>query len=357
MMLLFQNFDSSGVKQWSKILGGAGLEPNSITIDSNSNLYIAGQTSSNPFDGQATNGASDAFVSKFDSSGIKQWSMIIGGAGIDQANSITIDSNSNLYIAGFTLSNPFDGQATSGTKDAFVSKILTICDISCNDCTISSTNCSSCASNYYKILTNSFPTQCFNIIPSYGYILNNSSYQLCTSYCSGNPVEVTDNLGFKYCDCQCPVNKVNESFVCKASCQNIINHNNNGICEPCSNGYNAHNQSCVASCPVGYLAVSDISNNQYCDTSCPLGLVEEDNICKASCENRGYIKNSQDICNFCSDSKFLLNNACVSECPVKYAKNINFHDCELCTEPLYAYNGKCVTDSECSNLQLLIHLH
>ncbi len=67
-------------------------------------MYIAGYTRSNSFDGQSTNanGLYDVFITKSDSSGINQWSKTLGGIGDDYVIAITIDSNSNLYIAGYT---------------------------------------------------------------------------------------------------------------------------------------------------------------------------------------------------------------------------------------------------------------
>jgi hypothetical protein len=348
--------NSNGVVQWAKTIGGALADNgNAITLDSSSNLYITGNTISNPFDNQATNGGFDVFILKFNSSGIKEWTKVIGGQGSDEATAITIDSSSNLYIAGSTSSNPFDGQVTNGNNDAYILTIpQLICDISCNGCSITSLNCLLCSSNYYKISTVSFPTQCYNAIPSYGYIFNNNSYQLCTTYCSRVPLEVINDLGYKYCDCQCPLNQVEENLICKASCQNIVNYNNSGICEPCTTGSKAHNQICFSECPNGFLAVTDINSNQYCDTSCPVGEIVEDGICKASCQNRGYIVNSQGICDFCENSNFLLNNMCISECPAEYVSNSEFHDCELCSQPLFAYNSKCVPDSECSISSILV---
>jgi hypothetical protein len=342
-------FDSSGVKQWAKLFGGTATdEAYAITIDSNNYLHITGNTSSNPFDGQTTNGGG-AFVSKFDSNGIKQTTILIQGLATPFGG-ITLDSSSNLYIAGYTASNPFDGQPTYGINDTFISKIAIICDVSCFNCSTSSNNCILCSSNYFKIVTQAFPTQCYNKAPTYGYMLNNSSYKLCTAYCSYNPVEVTDNFGYKYCDCQCPINQILENSICKSSCQNKINFNNNGICEPCTPGTKAHNQQCVSNCPNGFVEVTDINSNQYCDTTCPVEEVIEDNICKASCQNI-FNFNNNGICEPCTPGTKTYNQLCVSNCPNGYlvvTNNISNQYCDAFC-PLGEVNETNICKASCQN--------
>ena len=169
-------FDSSGVRQWTKTLGGSTLDLYyAIVLDSNSNIYATGYTDSNPIDGQIPIGGTDVLLSMYNSSGVKQYTQIFGGSGSEYVYGLAIDSESSLFVAGYTNSNPFDGQATSAGNNAFITKIIK-CDISCGSCLVTSNNCTSCSPNYYKILTSSFPTQCYNQIPSYGYILNSNSY-------------------------------------------------------------------------------------------------------------------------------------------------------------------------------------
>ena len=116
-------FDSLGVKQWTKTIGGTNLDiAQSIAVDSNSNSYIAGYSASNPFDGIASKGSNDAFIAKYDSTGAKQWSKMVGGTGNDRAYGVAVDSSFNSYITGYAASNPFDGIATIGGNDVFISK-------------------------------------------------------------------------------------------------------------------------------------------------------------------------------------------------------------------------------------------
>jgi hypothetical protein len=92
-------YDSSGVRKWTRLLGtslddvGAG-----IAVDSNDNVYITGYTYGN-LDGHINSGSSDAFIAKYDSAGNKIWVYLIGTAGADDSAGIAIDSGGHIYIA------------------------------------------------------------------------------------------------------------------------------------------------------------------------------------------------------------------------------------------------------------------
>lgn len=73
--------------------------------------------------------AGDAFVAKFNLSGIRQWSTLLGGTGFDQATDLAADSNGNTYVGGYTLSTDFPTTAgalqpaNSGGTDGFIAKL------------------------------------------------------------------------------------------------------------------------------------------------------------------------------------------------------------------------------------------
>jgi hypothetical protein len=106
-------FNSSGVKQWGTYFGGAssgasGMEKGlSCATDALGNVYMVGQTPSTS--GIATTGAHqtiygggscDAFLVKFNSSGVMQWGTYYGGAGVDIGYSCATDASGNVYMAG-----------------------------------------------------------------------------------------------------------------------------------------------------------------------------------------------------------------------------------------------------------------
>ena len=54
---------------------------------------------------------------------IKQWSKIWGSVNYDYGCGVSVDSNRNCYVAGYTR-GAFDGQANAGNNDIFLSKFV-----------------------------------------------------------------------------------------------------------------------------------------------------------------------------------------------------------------------------------------
>ncbi|MDA7744752.1 SBBP repeat-containing protein, partial [bacterium] len=112
-------FNSSGVRQWGTFYGGTGYDKGrSCATDTSGNIYLAGQTRSNS--GIATTGAhqttyggsEDAFLVKFNSSGVRQWGTYYGGTAYDYGYSCATDGSGNVYLAGASPSTT--GIATTG---------------------------------------------------------------------------------------------------------------------------------------------------------------------------------------------------------------------------------------------------
>jgi hypothetical protein len=117
-------------------LGGeAEDQSNSIAVDAEGNIYIAGFTESRNFpnengafpDPRGTSGDQDAFVSKFDPTGqILLYSTYLSSSATDQAKNIAVDDSGQAYITGFTLGTDFPLSATTyqdasrGSADAFL---------------------------------------------------------------------------------------------------------------------------------------------------------------------------------------------------------------------------------------------
>ncbi len=112
---------------YSTFLGGndheSGLD---IAVDSAGNAYVTGYTrpSLNPAEG------SDAFITKINAAGSAiVYSTYLGGNGLEDGNSIAVDSAGNAYVTGQTSSTDFPTanalQNTHGgaTLDGFVTKL------------------------------------------------------------------------------------------------------------------------------------------------------------------------------------------------------------------------------------------
>ncbi|RHX86870.1 hypothetical protein DLM78_11230 [Leptospira stimsonii] len=121
--LFIVKYDTSGNKQWTRLLGAPGTltSSNAVALDSLNNVFIAGQVNNN-LDGQVITGNQDLFVVKYDSAGNKQWTRLLGAVGANTtASGVTTDGSGNVYVTGDTFGN-LDGQALTGTQDLFVVK-------------------------------------------------------------------------------------------------------------------------------------------------------------------------------------------------------------------------------------------
>src|SRR5579872_3207606 len=106
---------------YSTYLGGSQDDAAlAVAVDSSNNVYVAGCTISTDF--PTTKGAfqtrfggfefknlvfnfGDGFVTKFNSSGQKVYSTLVGGTGDECINGIAVDSSGDVFMAGFTTSS------------------------------------------------------------------------------------------------------------------------------------------------------------------------------------------------------------------------------------------------------------
>jgi hypothetical protein len=120
---------------YSTYLGGDGADTaRDIAVDGDGSAYLTGHTLSinfplaNPFQG-TINGYQDGFVTKFNPSGSALvFSTYLGGfSGIEYSNSIAIDSQRAVYVAGYTASTDFPlhnpiQPTNHGNDDTFITK-------------------------------------------------------------------------------------------------------------------------------------------------------------------------------------------------------------------------------------------
>ncbi len=135
--IFIAKYNSSGTYQWAYNTGGTGTGyGNEMAIDASSNIYITGYFQ-NTVDfnlGAGTNnlvssGSGDIFLAKYNSNGVYQWAIGMGGANLDGGNGIAIDASSNIYLTGYFLGtvdfNPGGGTnnlTSNGYQDIFVAK-------------------------------------------------------------------------------------------------------------------------------------------------------------------------------------------------------------------------------------------
>jgi len=128
-------FNSAGVRQWATYYGGNDIDWSwGCAIDGANHIYIAGWTGSgNNIAGggyqNSIGGFTDAFITKFDTDGVVQWSTYYGGTSYDRGRACTVDGADNVYLVGFTESTNNIASATAhqsthggGWDDAFIVK-------------------------------------------------------------------------------------------------------------------------------------------------------------------------------------------------------------------------------------------
>jgi hypothetical protein len=112
--VFLSKFNSTGGLLFSTYLGGGGVDwGDGLDVDDFGYCYLSGSTTSSDFpmmnSYQSTlQGTQDMFVTKLDTN-LKTlvFSTYIGGAGVESAGVIRIDSSGNSYIAGLTASTDF----------------------------------------------------------------------------------------------------------------------------------------------------------------------------------------------------------------------------------------------------------
>jgi hypothetical protein len=116
-------YDSVGTKISTKMYGepGAYVQGMAVKTDSIGNVYITGITSIGLGNNPLT-GVNDAFLIKYDSSGVGEFASQLGASGgMASGRAIEIDSADNIFISGNT-DRGLDGNSLTGSQDFFISK-------------------------------------------------------------------------------------------------------------------------------------------------------------------------------------------------------------------------------------------
>jgi GEVED domain/Beta-propeller repeat len=114
-------FNSSGVRQWGTYYGDEDDDYGmAVATDALGNVYLVGYTDSPTSIATAgshqpaLNNNEDAFIVKFNTNGVRQWASYYGGSAADFGFSVATDATNNVYLAGIT-----EGSTTLGTAGAF----------------------------------------------------------------------------------------------------------------------------------------------------------------------------------------------------------------------------------------------
>ena len=120
--------NSDGERQWHTFMGYGGEWGRAIAVDGSGNIYVAG-VGGWWWDTVPVNdpqGGMDVFVTKLNSSGIRQWYTFVGSVENQLVRSMAVDGSGNVYVVGRSdgsWGSPVDPYA--GEDDAFVAKLNT----------------------------------------------------------------------------------------------------------------------------------------------------------------------------------------------------------------------------------------
>jgi hypothetical protein len=118
--IFIAKYDSAGLLQWVKALGGTGTTEtgNGVTSDSSNNIFVVGSFTSASVDFDEDNvvtgdtyssaGNTDIFLAKYNNSGVLQWVNTPGNTAAEQANGVAVDSTGAAYIVGTFASTTVD---------------------------------------------------------------------------------------------------------------------------------------------------------------------------------------------------------------------------------------------------------
>ena len=113
-------FDTDGNKKWVKQFGTSSSDYIKDISVNGTNIAVAGYTYG-IFENNNKKGSYDGFVVKFDTNGDKKWVKQFGTSARDYIQGVTIDSNENIFVVGYTYGT-FTNQTKKGGYDLFVVK-------------------------------------------------------------------------------------------------------------------------------------------------------------------------------------------------------------------------------------------
>ena len=120
--VMLSKYDAAGNLIYQRLLGAtADAKGTAITVDASDNVIIAGRTDAKLTDG-AFGGMTDSFVTKFDKSGQELWTQEAGSVLNDAAMSVSTDASGNVFVGGRTQGAVVGSSGSQGAEDAYITK-------------------------------------------------------------------------------------------------------------------------------------------------------------------------------------------------------------------------------------------
>lgn len=117
--LVLIRYDSTGKKLWSRVLGAADTASGaSVTVDPNGDVIVAGSVTGTLSDTTEI-GGTDSLVVKYSADGVEEWVHRFGATSDDQINSVSVGADGTIYLAGEANSS-IGGVTNTGGTDGFI---------------------------------------------------------------------------------------------------------------------------------------------------------------------------------------------------------------------------------------------
>jgi hypothetical protein len=124
--VFLSKYDSSGNLQWTKLLGAANTaSAYGVAVDPSSGGVVVAGSVTGDLKPSAIGSGTDSFVAKYDSEGNQSWLRQVAPSSNDQANTVAVDDDGNVYLGGQVNSSIGAGQTSAGGKDAYITKLNT----------------------------------------------------------------------------------------------------------------------------------------------------------------------------------------------------------------------------------------
>jgi hypothetical protein len=128
-------FTNEGPIAWAQLTGGSSRdEANAISLDQSGNVVLVGSTASADVAMLSANqttyggGSFDAYITRYNNSGIMLWSTLYGGSGFDKGSDVHVNFFGEVYVAlaststGLASENAFQ-ENPKGGQDVLVAKM------------------------------------------------------------------------------------------------------------------------------------------------------------------------------------------------------------------------------------------
>ena len=110
---------------WLELLGGVFEDTGFVlTSGGDGSIYLGGETNGGSWDDQTARGRRDGFVSRYNLAGQRLWTQWYGSNQDDQVRGLGVDAYGALYLSGGTLGG-MEGNTSfsNGASDGFLSRI------------------------------------------------------------------------------------------------------------------------------------------------------------------------------------------------------------------------------------------